>query len=292
VGAVTPTFSALAVASPVRPFFATPGATGRVLAAFEQSAYIETEEGQLVALLAESLGRGAFALTVAGSPTFAALALGDAVVIEDHTLRLRDLVIDLAPGAPWDPTVPSLEGSAQTGMRTLEGHLRAHAQEEGLARALFEVLAPPESPFLAEGRAALAQLHGAIVGGDAAGITRAVTRLAGLGPGLTPSGDDVLAGVMLALRLWPDAGRPLGANVIAALMLGTAAPRIGRISRAYLWAARQGHASDAWHYLVRALPGANDALIAAADRILQTGETSGADMLAGFLFGWRPRGEG
>ncbi|HEV8340145.1 MAG TPA: DUF2877 domain-containing protein [bacterium] len=289
MGAVTPTLSALAVATPVRPFFETPGATGRVLAAFEQSAYIETEEGQLVALLAESLGRGAFALTVAGSPSFSALSPGDALLIEDHTLHLGELAVDLAAGAPWDPTIPQLHAAVEIGMRTLDAHLRTHVPEDGLSRAVFEATEPPESPLLTEGRGALALLRVAITQGDAAGVTRAVTRLAGLGPGLTPSGDDVLAGVLLTLHLWPESARPLGADIVAALMLGTAAPRTGRISRAYLWAARQGHASDAWHELVRALPEAGDGVAAGADRILQTGETSGADMLAGFLFGWRLR---
>jgi hypothetical protein len=104
---------------------------------------------------------------------------------------------------------------------------------------------------------------------------------------LTPSGDDLLAGLLLALNLWPEAAGPLGAKIVATLILGTAAPRTGRISRAYLWAARQGHASDAWHDLVRGLPGTAETVTGAARRILQTGETSGADMLAGFLFGWR-----
>jgi len=287
VGAVTETLSALAVATPVRAFFETPGATGRVLAAFERSLYIETDEGQLVAILAEGLGRGAFALTVAGSPTFAATPPGEAARTEDQTLHLGDLRIDLASSAPWDPTLPPLEGSPQAGMRFLEGHLRAHAPEDGLARAVFEAVASPESPLLTQGRAALTHLRDALAQGDAAGVTGAVGQIAGLGPGLTPSGDDLSAGMLLALHLWPESAGPLGAKIVAALILGTAAPRTGRISRAYLWAARQGHAADAWHDLVRALPDTAESVTAAAGRILQTGETSGADMLAGFLFGWR-----
>src|SRR3989304_3296525 len=80
--------------------------------------------------------------------------------------------------------------------------------------------------------------------------------------------------------------RAPGPNVVSTLPGGTPAPRPGRISRAYLWAARQGHAADAWHDLIRGLPANVDRVIAAATRTLQTGETSGADMLAGFLFAW------
>ncbi len=275
----------------MRAFFETPGATGRVLAAFERSAYIETEEGQLVAILAEGLGRGAFALTVGGTPPFAAISPGEPARIENRTLHLGDLRIDLAPSAPWDPTLPLLEEPPQEGMRSLETHLRAQAPEEGLSRAVFEAPTSQESPFLTQGRAGLTHLRDGLASSNAAGITGAVAELAGLGPGLTPSGDDLLAGLLLAFRLWPETAGPLGAKIAAALILGTAAPRTGRISRAYLWAARQGHAADAWHDLIQALPQASDAVIEAASRILQTGETSGADMLAGFLFGWHLGGE-
>lgn len=292
MGALTAALRALALATPVRPFFETPGATGRVLASFERSAYVETEEGQLVAILAESLGRGAFALTVAGSPSFTALSPGDAILVEDRTLHLGELHVDLAAGASWDPTLPPLEGPAQEGMGALEEHLRTHAPDDGLPRVVFEPPEPIESTLRTQARTALSHLQGALTRGDASGVTGAVAELAGLGPGLTPSGDDVLAGFLLALRLWPDAARLLGARIVATLILGTAAPRTGRISRAYLWAARQGHASDAWHDLVRALSGSAEDATAAATRILQIGETSGADMLAGFLFGWRLRGEG
>lgn len=286
MGAVTPTLSALAVATPVRPFFESPGASGRVLASFERSTYAETDQGQLIAILAESLGRGAFALTVAGSPSFAALQPGEGARIEDRTLHLGDFLIDLAASVPWDPTLPLLEGRPQEGMRIVEAHLIDHAPEDGLSRAVVEASGSGRSLLLLQGGSALEDLGKAVRSGDAAGVTGAVGQLAGLGPGLTPSGDDVLAGFLLALRLWPEASRPLGAQILAALILGTAAPRTGRISRAYLWAARQGHASDAWHDLVHSLPGAATAVTAAVTRILQTGETSGADMLAGFLFGW------
>jgi len=140
------------------------------------------------------------------------------------------------------------------------------------------------TPLLAQGRRALGRLREGLAQADATAVTQGAAQLAGVGPGLTPSGDDVLAGILLGLRVWPAAAGPLGPNVVSTLLVGTAAPRTGRISRAYLWAARQGHAAEAWHDLIRGLPASVDRVIAAATRILQTGETSGADMLAGFLF--------
>lgn len=283
MGAVTETFPAVAVAIPVRPFFETPGAVGRVLSSFERSCYFETEEGQLIAVLGAPLGRGAFALTVAGIPPFAVLRPHDRVSIENDTVRLGEVRVDVRTAGLWDPALPPLVGPVDDGLRALADHLRTRAPKDGLARAPFKDL-PAPTALLQEGRQALAGLRRGLLQGDAAAITGAAARLAGLGPGLTPSGDDVLAGILLALRLWPEAAGPLGAKVAATLLVGTAAPRTGRISRAYLWAARQGHAADSWHDLVDALPRGGIRVTAAADRILQIGETSGADMLAGFLF--------
>ncbi len=283
MAAVTPTYPALAVADPVRPFLETPGAAGRVLASFDRSCYLETAEGQLIAVLAESLGRGAFALTVDGAPSFIDLRPDDAASVEGQTLHLGPMRIDLRSAAPWDPVLPPLNGPAGEGLRALADHLRAHAPAEGLARVHFEDL---ETPLLAQGRRALDRLREGLAHADATAVTQGAAQLAGLGPGLTPSGDDVLAGILLGLRVWPAAAGPLGPTVVSTLLVGMAAPRTGRISRAYLWAARQGHASEAWHDLIRALPGDPDGVVDAATRILQTGETSGADMLAGFLFAW------
>ena len=283
MAAVTSTLTALAIARPVHPFFKEPGASGRVLASFDRSCYVETTEGQLIAVLAETLGRGAFALTVGGTPSFAALRPESPVSVAERTLHLGQMRIDLSSAVPWDPALPALGGAPDEGMRMLAAHLRANTPPEGLARVQFDDV---ETPLLTQGRRALDRLRSGLARADAAAITDAAVQLAGLGPGLTPSGDDVIAGILLALRVWPEVAGPLGATVVSTLLIATAAPRTGRISRAYLWAARQGHASEAWHDLTRGLAGATGSVVAAATRILQTGETSGAEMLAGFLFGW------
>ncbi|MDQ7850879.1 MAG: DUF2877 domain-containing protein, partial [Armatimonadota bacterium] len=223
----------------------------------------------------------------AGTPPFASLHPGVPVTVLKRELRLGPLRVDLHSAIPWNPVLPPLQGSADAGMRVVETQLRREAPAEGLARLLDDPAAVPDSPLLQHGRRALAHLRRGLAAGDAAAVTAAAASLAGLGPGLTPSGDDVLAGLLLGMRLWPAAAGPLGLEAVAALIVGAAAPRTGRISRAYLGAARQGHAAGAWHDLVRALPVDPAAAAAAAARIRQTGETSGADMLAGFLLAWR-----
>jgi len=114
------------------------------------------------------------------------------------------------------------------------------------------------------------------------GLKVVTSSLAGLGPGLTPAGDDFLAGVLLALA----EERPTDADLgeIADLLLETAAPRTHEISAAYLKTAHAGEAHERWHALLGALSaGDSTAIEDTAHGVVEVGETSGADMLAGFL---------
>jgi hypothetical protein len=95
--------------------------------------------------------------------------------------------------------------------------------------------------------------------------------LGGLGPGLTPSGDDALAGILLAARVrQPDAEERL---VALAARVDT-----HEIARAFLhWAAR-GQSIEPVHRLLAGDP------TAAAD-LRSFGHTSGADLTLGLWHG-------
>lgn len=118
--------------------------------------------------------------------------------------------------------------------------------------------------------------------GDADTFVAAAVALAGWGPGLTPSGDDFLAGLMLSL--WVQKGelaRPLCERIATAAL-----PRTTRLSGAFLQASANGLADARWHALLHALAGAPGIMLEQAVReALAFGATSGLDMLAGFLYG-------
>ncbi len=121
--------------------------------------------------------------------------------------------------------------------------------------------------------------------GDEARVARGAEALAGLGPGLTPAGDDFLVGLMAALHAWPKL-LPTGwmPERAAAIIAHAAAGRTTRLSAAWLRHAAVGEFGEAWHTLIHALAeGETAAIRSAAERILHTGATSGADALAGFL---------
>jgi hypothetical protein len=99
--------------------------------------------------------------------------------------------------------------------------------------------------------------------------------LVGLGPGLTPAGDDFLIGALAALDAIGQTNMhdALGRAVVAA------AGRTSPLSASLLRAAAAGHVGENLHVMVAALvAGDADAAVAAAGRI---GHTSGWDALAG-----------
>lgn len=145
---------------------------------------------------------------------------------------------------------------------------------------------PAWSPFLAPlpgGRAevaALARRLAARVGDGALGDPwTAADRLLGRGPGLTPEGDDVLAGAALAVRaLGPAAGLDEGdrAALIDALCPEDARLGTGSLSATLLELAARGGAPEPVHRLLAG----RDREAALAD-LLRLGGTTGGAIAAG-----------
>jgi hypothetical protein len=98
--------------------------------------------------------------------------------------------------------------------------------------------------------------------------------LIGLGPGLTPAGDDFVGGAMIALRAF---GHAADADRIAAWALPLAAANTSRISRAHLACAAAGEGHEALHAYLHSFEKKH---LQALGRI---GHTSGLDAAAGAL---------
>ena len=108
-----------------------------------------------------------------------------------------------------------------------------------------------------------------------------VSGLIGLGPGLTPSGDDFIGGVLIALHAL---NHPEPAQRLAGAALPAAASASNAISAAHLAAAGEGQGSAALHRLLNdVLRGDGRALEARLAAVGRIGHTSGWDTLAGSL---------
>lgn len=114
--------------------------------------------------------------------------------------------------------------------------------------------------------------------GDGTALDVAVARLVGVGVGLTPSGDDVLTGMLLGLRLqgFADGVRRLWRAIAPCLDMTTS------LSAALLTQARDGYAVDAVLRLAQTLvSGSRPEVEHAVRKVLQVGHSSGSDLLGG-----------
>jgi hypothetical protein len=127
----------------------------------------------------------------------------------------------------------------------------------------------------------MSELCSAIAAADLPSAGRAALKLAGLGYGLTPAGDDYLVGALLAAWMILP---PETAGLLAREISMIAAPRTTSLSAAWLRSAAKGNAGALWHEFFDALVHNVDSRIQTSlRRILAVGETSGADALAGFF---------
>lgn len=128
-------------------------------------------------------------------------------------------------------------------------------------------------------------LRAALMEGDIDSARRHGQALLGLGPGLTPSGDDYLVGLFAVLNM---PGSPCAS--MACVCAGIVAPareRTHAISVTALVAAAQGRVLQSLSSLMHAmLHRSPDDVRPALERVLAIGSTSGADMVAGLLDGF------
>jgi hypothetical protein len=111
-------------------------------------------------------------------------------------------------------------------------------------------------------------------------IKRSATRLAGLGQGITPDGDDIMLGALLAT--WMTKSGTF-ANELGEAIVEAAADRTTPISQAWLMAAASGECTEHWHSLLNAIRTmSKDEFLQGALQIYRQGHSSGWSGLRGF----------
>jgi hypothetical protein len=134
-----------------------------------------------------------------------------------------------------------------------------------------------------------AQLAACCASGDLAGAVEAAEHLVGLGPGLVPSGDSVVSGVLLALRLLGGAisggTRAVWlANWLSAAVTGDAAQRTTTLAASLLHCAAKGQAAAEVSAVLLGMAG-QEPLEPAASRLLAAPQ--GVDLASGLVAGCR-----
>ena len=268
----------------------------RVLAVFERTFYLACPHGIVCIgppdLVAGPINVGAQAID--HNPwSGPAVAIDDEGEIADGLAMIGDtLSIDVAGGATWHPSpFPAFDPNiAQQGISALRRAVGPAAPEEGLASLIFGATghAPRALSPARAASAPITQLRDTLpevlrMDRWSAAALRGATLLIGLGPGLTPSGDDIVGGLMLALTA---AGRDgLRDDLWHAL-----APELDALtsppSAMHLSAAADGMAAAPVHDLLGdILTGGTPDMPARLAAVADLGHTSGWDICAGAVLG-------
>ena len=225
----------------------------RVIAVFERSVYVETPAGLAC------IG------VVGNGPLNAHCKEG--AVAQLRGAAVGDLLnVDLSAAVDWCPRpAPILYPAlASRGLNRLRDAAHDRYPAEGFGFAIEP--ARPRPPAIEALAAWLA---------SPTTTPEAARGLIGLGPGLTPSGDDLIGGTLCALHAMSDAAL---AKRLADWALPIASEATNRISNAHLACAAQGECGDSVNNAIVALLGGKPPDL---DRIDAIGHTSGWDALAG-----------
>lgn len=196
--------------------------------------------------------------------------------------------IDLVGAQAWDAlATPLTANTTQLIGRALE--LAGLIRDAGVPGGALPGPAPdPFAALVGERiRTGMADIAAGELAGRADRVQTAAASLLGLGPGLTPAGDDVLTGLALLVA------RPgsLSTTVLPALrnVLQGHANRTTALSRATLTAALDGGAPQRLLELLDTLVSPDEheppLLRQRADRVIRIGHTSGTDIACGVLAG-------
>lgn len=262
-----------------------------VIAVFERSFYLMAPSG-IICVALDALGPGPINVLIkplAGAqPWTGGLPAETKAVTSAGRLTVgRAFTIDIAAAEPWvPPPWPKVNRDALLDSLATARNLAPDLlPTDGLAPLVFaRANRARRSPTMEAAAGLIAELTRALpldlsrktLG---AGALRAATLLVGLGPGLTPSGDDLLGGMMLALTaldlndlrdaLWDAVGSELDDLTVP-------------ISAMHLSAAADGLGAEAMHRMIGAIIAGDAPDIA---RLLPTmseiGASSGWDALAG-----------
>jgi hypothetical protein len=259
-----------------------------ILYAFERVINIVNQESEVLTLSSSVIGNGPFSLVLEPGDFPSDIEASAPVLAFDNGLWLGDWLIDAENAQSWSP-MPNWD--AMRGYQSahawaggiLATLLTEHAEADSLARLVLDPVATSPLParILQAAEQNIPLLWSGIQNKNIASLKQAAKGLGGIGPGLTPAGDDLLLGVMHGL--WATL-QPNQAQSFGSLLANAAIPRTHALSAAWLQAGASGEAAEPWHALVAAIAARDEIeLRSAAMAILPTGHTSGSDALGGFL---------
>ncbi|MFI0484576.1 DUF2877 domain-containing protein [Actinomadura sp. 9N215] len=295
----------------LRPLLDPPRRAARVIAVFPSALYLEMRGGpepRVLAVVTSDANRLPNSVVVVATrreQPFRSIREGGEAWVGDGRVEAGPLQVRVRRW--WDPSPvlgPMHAAALAGGVRALEAELTGAGTLTGAGPAGGGLGDHPDPVALAECCAA----------GDLAGAVEAAERIVGLGPGLTPSGDDILCGLLVSLRCVGDAVRhgqarslrggdpphpPVRsahegvwlADWLGAAVTADAGTRTTALAATLLHCAAAGGAGAEVAAVLRCVAGHeppdSPAIGQAVRRLLAVGHTSGVDLAHGVLAGCR-----
>ena len=260
----------------------TDGRRGQVCAVFERSFYLRAGD-DFVCIGGAGIGCGPLNAVVASAGPMP--QAGDPFAVDGEQLTLgADATLSLHFARIWRPATPIIAPPEprQAALATVIALAGPRAPADGLARLVLAPCTAAATPVARIARPLIEDLRGPVDGWP---FTAGIRGLIGLGPGLTPSGDDLIGGLLIAFAALGqlDTRDRVWRAVAPALALGTSP-----LSAAHLRAAAEGFGAAAVHDLLAdLLSGRADRLADHLDAIDGIGHCSGWDALAGIVVALR-----
>jgi hypothetical protein len=237
----------------------------RILHVFDQVCNLINERREVLSIVTSEIGNGPFNLVIEDDICFSEyLNLQTLISNSLRQLEIGNLTINTADAKLWIPR-PDWE----------ELHIRRYE----IFDQLMSLSLPNHQLSIPDSITSTAS--SALANADISTVRKVASRLAGLGQGLTPSGDDYIMGAILAAWII----HPIEiAKVIADDLAKTAASLTTSLSAAFLISAGKGEAGSLWHdFFDRLISEETMEIHSALEGLLNIGHSSGFDALSGFI---------
>jgi len=292
--------------SRAKALLALPGFSGKVLAVLSATVYLVSGDGEILWMSPEGLAMHRRCILASFRP--GSIYVAQNFFVDGPFLRFPEgVILDLDPATEWKPSrVGPKHAEPLSVMDACTRRLREAVTKLGNVKGFGQMIPqmiPMTSslvdgnkqaishadPLLARARNSILDLATACFNFDMTEVARRGRELVGLGPGLTPSGDDFLGGLLFATHSLKTA-YPQDFNweeepVID--LIDWASTQTHPISHAILRDHAFGHGPESLHDVVASLLKGEDLgrTFERTGRLIAIGDTSGWDILAGMLTG-------
>jgi hypothetical protein len=243
--------------------------TGSVVGIYQDFCNILGNDGRMITIAISPIGKSPFSVLIEWQDSFTSILAKMNVRADQFGIKVGDAIfISLDNAKTWEPKMHQFPPTFRLKASSAELLINYTQWPRKLFKNSSNNYA--RDKLICGAR----NLQHALVNGYS--INKAVKSLAGLGPGLTPAGDDYLLGTMASIWLTKNT------NFLEEIGC-LSSQKTTSLSAAYLMAAAKGEFAEYWHHLAKAILCQDPKILKKnISEFIQIGASSGRDALAGF----------